>query len=77
MHRLDADGRKLLLTAQRSWLAYRNAHCAFIASATEGGSAQPMIRAMCMEELTTQRNKELQDQLTCPEGDMSCVAPTH
>src|SRR5579875_1212284 len=45
--KLSPESRAGLKTAQRAWLAFRDADCAFRASAVEGGSAQPMVLAQC------------------------------
>ena len=66
---------ELLRRSQIAWIDYRDTHCAFVAGATEGGSVQPMIRAICLTELTEKRTRELNWQLACPEGDLACVAP--
>lgn len=56
----DAIGQgDALLSAQRAWLAYRDAACEVHASPYEGGSIQPYIRATCLSELTVQRTKML------------------
>ena len=44
-----------LLTAQRAWLAYRDANCDSIKFQYEGGSIQPMIWSQCMADTTQQR----------------------
>jgi uncharacterized protein YecT (DUF1311 family) len=67
--------RDLLRSSQEAWLAYRTAYCAFESSAVEGGSFQPTVRNMCFAGISRLRLKELEHQLTCQEGDMSCVAP--
>lgn len=48
-----------LRTAQRAWIAFRDADCAAHAALWEGGSAQPMIFNGCMETLTLQRTDAL------------------
>jgi uncharacterized protein YecT (DUF1311 family) len=48
-----------LLTAQRAWLAYRDAACEAHASPFEGGSLQPLIRATCLSEITAERTRML------------------
>lgn len=56
----DAIGQgKTLLTAQRAWLAYRDAACEAHASPFEGGSLQPLIRATCLSEITAERTRML------------------
>ena len=58
----DAIGRGgALLTAQRAWLAYRDAACEVHASPYEGGSIQPLVYSTCMTELTVQRTRMLLD----------------
>jgi uncharacterized protein YecT (DUF1311 family) len=71
--RYTPQSRALLLKAQRSWLKYRDDHCAFVASGSEGGSIQPMIYSMCIGEMTAARVKELRFHLNCEEGDVSCI----
>lgn len=66
------DQAKLLLHAQRAWLDFRDADCAFRGSGVAGGSAYPMIVTQCRTSLTTQRTGEIKSWLHCPEGDLSC-----
>lgn len=75
MGRLDNDGKQGLRDAQRAWLKFRDAHCAFIGSAVGGGSAEAMVVGGCLADVTNQRSMQLIYQLTCSEGDLSCVAP--
>jgi uncharacterized protein YecT (DUF1311 family) len=63
---------KPLIEAQRAWLKYRDAECAFQGSASKGGSIQPMIITGCLKNITDQRAKDLKYYLTCEEGDLSC-----
>ena len=56
----DAIGQGTeLLTAQRAWLAYRDAACEVHESAYEGGSLQPLVLATCLSKLTTERTAML------------------
>lgn len=71
----DGDTRRLLRDAERSWLAFRDAECGFAASAVEGGSAYPMVHAMCLDSLTKERIARLQQYLECEEGSLSCPVP--
>lgn len=75
--RLAGEETKLaaLRDAQRAWVAYRDADCAFQSSGVEGGSAQPMVEAQCRTERTTQRNADLETLLACGEGDVACPLP--
>lgn len=76
--RLAGDEAKLTLSrdAQRAWVAYRDADCAFQASGVEGGSAQPMVEAQCLTAKTGQRNADLEALLACEEGDVACPLPS-
>lgn len=53
----------------------RDADCAFISSATEGGSVQPMINNQCLHDKTVEREAWLASLLQCEEGDLSCPLP--
>ncbi len=56
----DAIGQGAqLLEAQRAWLKYRDAACEVHASPFEGGSLQPLIYSVCMNDLTTHRTEML------------------
>jgi uncharacterized protein YecT (DUF1311 family) len=71
----DAAARSLLVAAERAWLAFRDAECAFASSGESGGSIYPMVVTNCRDELTQQRTKALQAYLACKEGDLSCPVP--
>lgn len=71
--RAPEEQRRLLRTAQRSWLSYRDAECAFRNYAVHDGSMFPMSQAICLTELTQAREKALNDALHCVEGDISCA----
>lgn len=49
-----------LLTAQRAWLSYRDAHCSSKGFGARGGSMQPFLATMCKIALTEDRTKQLQ-----------------
>ena len=63
----DAEGKKLLLDAQRAWLKYRDAHCEANAFDNRGGSIWPMLIAGCEADLTRQRTRELAEMI---EGEL-------
>ncbi|HCS45087.1 MAG TPA: urease-associated protein, partial [Pseudomonas sp.] len=69
------DSRKLLVSAQRSWIAFRDAECKFSASAVEGGSVYPLIYSNCITDLTKARVETFKNYLKCQEGDLSCPVP--
>ncbi|MBA8838074.1 lysozyme inhibitor LprI family protein [Ochrobactrum sp. RH2CCR150] len=71
----DADGKKLFVKAQRAWIAFRDAECAFTTADASGGSIYPMLVASCKTDLTKQRNEQFQKYLSCEEGDTSCPVP--
>lgn len=75
--RLKDDNRtaKLLVTAQRNWLAFRDAECAFSSSAGAEGSIYPLLVTQCRDGLTRKRIDDLKTYLHCGEGDMSCPVP--
>jgi uncharacterized protein YecT (DUF1311 family) len=64
--------KTLLKSAQLTWIKYRDAHCIFQSSATEGSSVHPMIISACLTHKTEERTAELKSFLNCTEGDLSC-----
>ena len=60
---IDAEERAALLAAQRAWLRFRDAHCAFEASGFRGGSMERMIHSNCMADTTRERTKQLKHAL--------------
>jgi uncharacterized protein YecT (DUF1311 family) len=71
--KISAAGKARLREAQISWLRFRDQECAFEAMGTEGGSIHPMIVNACLARLTLARVKDLEHQLNCQEGDLSCA----
>jgi uncharacterized protein YecT (DUF1311 family) len=71
----DAAAKKKLVAAQRAWIVFRDAECDFVASGTGEGSAGPMVKLGCLEDLTRSRAATVQKYLDCPEGDLSCPLP--
>jgi uncharacterized protein YecT (DUF1311 family) len=71
----NPDSKKLLLGAQRSWIAFRDAECKFSASGVEGGSVYPLIYSNCVTELTKARVQTFKTYLKCQEGDLGCPVP--
>ncbi|WP_298956434.1 lysozyme inhibitor LprI family protein [uncultured Methylobacterium sp.] len=75
--RLDANGQRNLLAAQRAWLTFRDRECDLRTGAdpgdpTAGGTIGPMLVGECLTGLTVDRTRDLQAQLKCPGGDLSC-----
>lgn len=75
MKRAAPAQRDLLKKAQSAWIALRDADCAFISSATEGGSIQPMVHSQCLTDKTVDREAYLASLMQCEEGDLSCPLP--
>lgn len=75
--RLGADSplRAPLTEAQRAWLRFRDAECAFAAAGSRGGSFHPAAQSGCLMGLTRQRLEALQAYLDCAEGDLACPVP--
>jgi uncharacterized protein YecT (DUF1311 family) len=71
----DPDATKLLIAAQKAWIAFRDAECAFSTSKSAEGSAYPMLQAICLMGLTEKRIADFKVYLSCQEGDMSCPVP--
>ncbi len=59
----DPEGDKLLITAQRAWVVFRDAHCAASSFAFKGGTMEPFARATCLTEATRTRTAELKKML--------------
>lgn len=58
----DADGKgatDALVTAQRAWVAFRDANCALAGFQARGGSMEPMLIASCLAEMSGKRADEL------------------
>ncbi|WP_409318944.1 lysozyme inhibitor LprI family protein [Pseudomonas sp. KCJK9016] len=71
----NAEGKKLLVSAQRAWIGFRDAECTFSASGVAGGSVYPLIYSNCMTSVTKVRTEALKQYLKCEEGDLSCPVP--
>ncbi|MCB1464846.1 MAG: DUF1311 domain-containing protein [Nitratireductor sp.] len=57
------DGRpayeEALRSAQRAWIGFRDAHCAYAGYAARGGSMEPMLVNQCLARLTEERTMQL------------------
>lgn len=69
------ESAALFVKAQRSWLAFRDWECSFLASGVAGGGIQPMIQSMCLEQVTNDRVKQPRNYLKCEEGDLCYPVP--
>ncbi|RJT39407.1 DUF1311 domain-containing protein [Mesorhizobium waimense] len=72
----DAAGKKLLIDAQRAWVAFRDAECKFQGGPpATAGTIYSMVVANCQTSLTNDRLKDFQTYLNCPEGELNCPVP--
>jgi uncharacterized protein YecT (DUF1311 family) len=71
----DSQAGKLLVAAQRAWISFRDAECAFSSAGNIGGSIHPLIYSGCLGRLTKTRIDDLKRFLKCEEGDLSCPVP--
>ncbi len=71
----DPGKTKRLIEAEKAWIAFRDAECAFANSDTEGGSTHSMEVTLCEERLANIRAQQLRSYLKCGEGDMGCPCP--
>ena len=58
----DADGKgatDALVTAQRAWVAFRDANCALAGFQARGGSMEPMLISSCLADMSGKRAAEL------------------
>ena len=69
---LAAPDRQRLRAAQKTWIAWRTAQCAFETGGSIGGSAHEMAQWGCTARLTRERTAALDKLARCPEGDMAC-----
>ena len=60
---LDEDEKAQLKTAENAWLKYRDTNCEFVADQYKGGSIRPMIAAICLADVTSNRTTELKNQI--------------
>ena len=60
---LDDDEKLQFKNAENAWLKYRDANCDFVDDQYKGGSMRPMIHAMCLADVTTNRTTELKHQI--------------
>jgi uncharacterized protein YecT (DUF1311 family) len=64
MSKLDTEAQAKLKTAQRAWIAFRDAQADLDADLeARGGSAAPMIYSGSRTEITKTRTKELRELL--------------
>ncbi len=73
----STNATKLLVTAQRQWIAFRDAQCQLESLAADDGGVHPTAVAACADHFASQRTEYLFSLLTCKESDLTCLMPTH
>jgi uncharacterized protein YecT (DUF1311 family) len=71
----DAEARRRLQSAQRAWIAFRDAECDFSTADSREGTIYPALYSDCLTALTNERTAQLEGYLNCEEGDMACPVP--
>ncbi|MHC1548216.1 lysozyme inhibitor LprI family protein [Phyllobacterium sp. K27] len=71
----DPATTKLLVTAQKAWIAFRDGECNFSSSTVQGGSAYPFVSSSCLHDKTASRIEDLKAYLKCADGDLDCPVP--
>ncbi len=71
----DRETTRMLVAAQKAWVAYRDAECNFASSGAAQGSMYPMTLAGCLDGLTQSRLASFKAYLNCEEGDPACPVP--
>jgi uncharacterized protein YecT (DUF1311 family) len=63
MPQLSKTRQIKLREAQQAWVLFRDKNAAFVASATEGGTMQPLLSLSALTSMTEKRVAELKDLL--------------
>lgn len=76
--RIGEDDKTLQLfnETEKTWIAFRDAECAFTTSKMVDSSSYAMAKSICMTDLTKKRSEQLLKYLNCAEGDLNCPTPT-
>jgi uncharacterized protein YecT (DUF1311 family) len=72
--RNGAKANKLLQAAQRAWIAFRDAECAYTTADSMDGSIHPLEVSQCLTGLTNERITQLTTS-NCENDDASCAIP--
>ena len=71
----DEEAVKLLKTAQKAWIAFRDAEAKFAEDEARGGSMSPLLYYAALERLTRERTKQLAQNLGEEEPEIPLVLP--
>ncbi len=55
----EGEAERRLRDAQRTWIAFRDAHCKVAGLDALGGSMEPLLVSGCLKDLTERRTHEL------------------
>ncbi len=58
------EQKQILVSAQQAWIKFRDNNCNFETYGSRGGTGYEVFRNGCLERLTKQRTKDLQDFLS-------------
>jgi len=61
LSQLSTTQQSKLREAQRAWIHFRDKQAAFVASATEGGTMEPLLSVTALTAMTEKRIAELKD----------------
>ncbi|MDZ8188639.1 MAG: lysozyme inhibitor LprI family protein [Nostoc sp. ChiSLP02] len=61
--KLDRSRKQKLIAAEQAWIKFRDTNCEYERSEYEGGSIAPTIYFGCLENMTKERTKQLQEYL--------------
>jgi uncharacterized protein YecT (DUF1311 family) len=74
MKKIEASDQKLLRTAEKAWISFRDSECSYrIGSGDKGGTLRPMREMRCRAELTEARAKDFRTEIKCQSFDLSCT----
>ena len=74
LDKISPAGQKALIGAQRLWIRFRDEECDFETMGSLGGSVHSMAVTVCRTRLTRARLADIEAQVNCGEGDISCGA---
>lgn len=61
---LNGEQKQILAAAQQTWIKFRDNNCDFEVYGNRGGTGYEIFRNGCLERLTTQRTKDLENFLS-------------
>ena len=55
----SAERKKRLVSAQRAWVAFRDAECSLQATQMLGGTGEGLVQGSCLYKLTAERTRQI------------------